>query len=344
MPSFLPPLIVVLVPLVGNSMMHLFLPVVAPLLMEATGREPTTYGWVAGAVGLGSVWFYMSNKNITPALGPILTLKAGIGFMLVGAAMMATAIFPLVLIGGFLVGFGYATSTPAGSQILADHAPKQYWATLFSLRQSGVPFGGMLAGSIGSWLISHQGWRTAFICIALISTACATILFFAPRSYNESRPRTKFRLAGLFALSNFKSPFRALQMSPGLSRLAVACVGFAMMQSAVFSFFVIYLHAGLGYSLVLAGGLFAILQGASVVGRIFFGFAADRIEAPRAVLMTLAASSSVSALTLAALTPDLSPLALTAIALFIGSSVSTWNGLYLAEAARLAPLEALRYQ
>jgi predicted MFS family arabinose efflux permease len=173
----------------------------------------------------------------------------------------------------------------------------------------------------------------------MITAVCAITLFLAPRSYNESRPLTTFRLGGLFALSNFKSPFRALQMSPGLSRLALACVGFAMMQSAVFSFFVIYLHAGLGYSLVLAGGLFAILQGASVVGRIFFGFAADRIGAPRAVLMTLAASSSVSALTLAALTPDLSLLVLTAISLFIGSSVSTWNGLYLAEAARLAPTD-----
>ena len=73
MPSFLAPLLVVLLPLVGVASLHLFLPVVAPPLMAAAGLEPAAYGLVAGAAGLGSIWFYMSNHGMTPALGPVRT-------------------------------------------------------------------------------------------------------------------------------------------------------------------------------------------------------------------------------------------------------------------------------
>src|SRR5690606_27575794 len=124
---------------------------------------------------------------------------------------------------------------------------------------------------------------------------------------------------------------------PGLIRLAVACTGFSVVQSACFSFFVIYLHAGLGYGLALAGTLFAVLQAASVVGRIVLGFLADRIGSPRPVLTVLAACSSASSLLLAALGPDHGPMLLFMVAALTGASVATWNGLYLAEVARLAP-------
>ncbi len=339
MPSFLPPLLVVLIPLVGVAAMQLFLPVVAPLMMSAAGVEATAYGWVAGATGLGSVWLYMSNHGITPALGPVRTLRAGVAVLLVGAALCLTAVFPLVLLGALLIGFGYASSTPAGSQIVADHAPRAYWATLFSLRQAGVPLGGMIAGAFGGWLVTQTSWRMALVWIALVTVTLAVPLILAPRSYNESRPRGAFRLSRVFDPGNLLRPFRALTLAPGLSRLAAACVGFAVVQSAVFSFLVLYLHDGLGYSLVVAGSLFAVMQGASVLGRISFGFLADRIGSPRPVLMVLAACSSASALLLASLGPALPFVLLVGAALIVGASVATWNGLYLAEAASMAPPE-----
>ena len=341
MPSFLPPLLVVLIPLVGVSAAQLFLAVVAPLMMEAAGVEPTAYGWVAGACGLGSIWFYMSNHAITPALGPMRTLQLGVGILLLGVGLCQTAFFPLILLGALLIGFGYSSSTPAGSQIVADHAPREYWSTLFSLRQAGVPLGGVIAGALGGWLLTDISWRTAFTTIAVITACFALPLVLAPRSYNEGRPRKAFRIGGVFAPSNLLRPFRALRLAPGLPRLVLVCVGFAVVQSAVFSFFVIYLHDGLGYGLAVAGTLFAILQGASVMGRIVFGLVADRVGSPRPVLMVLAAFSSIACLLLANLGPELPFIVLIGVALIVGVSVATWNGLYLAEAASMAPPEAV---
>lgn len=341
MPSFLTPLLVVMVPLVGVAALHLFLPVVAPLLMEAAGVDPTAYGWIAGAAGLGSIWLYMANHSVTPALGPVHTLRVGVLIAVTGGVLALMASLPVMVIGAIMLGFGYSTSTPASSQILADHTPKRQWASLFSLRQAGVPLGGVLAGGLGGWLIAQVGWQPAFALMCLLCLVLATPLVLAPRHYNTTRPLVPFRFGAVFAPSNLQRPFRALKLAPGLVRLAAACTGFATVQSACFSFFVIYLHAGLGYGLALAGTLFAVLQGASVVGRILFGLLADRIGSPRPVLMVLAAFSSGSALLLATLEPGHSPLFLFAVAALTGASVATWNGLYLAEVAILAPAESV---
>lgn len=341
MQPFLPPLLVVLVPLVGMSALHLFLPVVAPAMMAAAGVDPTAYGWIAGAAGLGSIWLYMSNHGITPALGPVRTLQAGVLIGLAGATLAMTAVLPAMVAGAVLLGFGYSTSTPGGSQILADQTPRSHWSMLFSLRQAGVPLGGVIAGGLGGWLISQLGWRPAFGLVGLVCLTLCAPLLTAPRHYNTIRPLKPFRVSSIFAPSNLQRPFRALGLAPGLVRLAVACVGFATVQSACFSFFVIYLHAGLGYGLALAGSLFAALQAASVLGRIAFGFVADRLGSPRPVLMVLAACSAGSALLIAALGPGHGPLFLFGVSALVGASVATWNGLYLAEAASLAPPESV---
>lgn len=334
---FLTPLLVVLVPLTGQASLQLFLPVVAPPMMSAVGLEATAYGWVQGAAGLGSMWFFVSSHGINPVFGPVRTLQLGILLAALGAFLAMTAWFPAVLAGAMLMGFGYATTTPSGSQILADHVPRQYWATIFSLRQSGVPLGGVIAGGVGSWLISQWGWREALGAIVLACIVLSAPLALAPRSYNMSRPLKAFRPAALVAPTNLLRPFQVLLLAPDLGRLAIVCIGFAVVQCTTQTFFVIYVHAGLGYGLAIAGWLFAIMQGISVLGRIVFGVIADRRRAPRSMLMGLAAASAAAALLLAGLSPGLGLLPLLAATLFVGISVATWNGLYLAEVARLAP-------
>lgn len=341
MSSYIKPLLVVMVPLVGFSSLHLFLSVVAPPLMEAAGLAPAWYGLIAGALGFGSIWLFMSNHAMTPALGPLRSLQTGLLIMIAGVLLIMTAITPLMVLGAVLLGFGYSTGTPAGSQILADHTPREKWSTIFSLRQAGVPAGGVIAGGVGGWLITQFGWRPAFVIIGLLCMTLSLPLLLAPRHYNTTRPLRPFRLIAIFDPLNLRRPFLALKLAPGLIRLALVCVGFAIGQGAFFSFYVIYFNSGLGYDLALSGAMFAVFQGTGVLGRIVFGFVADRIGSPRPVLMALAAGSAASSLLLAALGPGHGPLFLFAVSVFTGTTVATWNGLYLAEAAALAPPDAV---
>jgi MFS family permease len=332
-------LAVAVVPMIGLAALYVVLPVVAPALMADAGMRPEDYGWVGGASGLGSIWFYMANHAVTPVVGPVRTLQAGTLIALAGGLLVLSGSFAAILLGAAAIGFGYSTSTPAGSQVLAEHTPRRRWGTLFSLRQAGVPLGGVTTGLLGGALLAHHGWQSALLAIATLTAASGLALLLAPRRFSAGYPRARFRAAALFEPTNALRPFQAMALAPGLWRLAIACLGFALVQSVTLQFLVTYLVADLGYGAALAGLLFAVTQGASVIGRVALGFVADRIGSPRPVLVVLAAFSALSVLLLAALGRGWSLPALVSVATIVGLSVATWNGLYLAEVANLAPAD-----
>lgn len=324
-------------PLVGLATIQVTLPTMAPVLMRAVEQPPATYGWVAGAVGLGSVVLYIWNSAFTPVLGPVRALLVGAAVAVAGGALVTVGTLPLMLLGGLLIGFGYATTTPAGSQIMADHTPKSLRGTLFSIRQAGVPLGGVIAGLSCAAIVAAIGWRAAIAAMAGICALLSAPLLLAPRAINESRPRVSFVPSEALSLANIVAPFRIVRAIPGLSRMAAACIGFAVVQGAVNAFTVSYLNAGLGMSLELAGMLFAVQQGASVAGRVLLGPLADWIGSPRPVLVALACGSALAATLMGSLSPHWPLPVLVACSFLIGFTVSTWNGLYLAEVANLAP-------
>lgn len=324
-------------PLVALAMLQTGMPVLAPALLEGSGLAPAAYGWIAGAMGLGSIWLYMANAAFTVALGPVTAMLVAALLSAAGTALVLSGVYALMLAGALLVGFGYAATTPAGSQILADHTPREVRATLFSIRQAGVPLAGAIAGAAGSWIATRFGWRFALSGLALLAVAVAIVLALVPRRFNEARPRPRFHAPALIAIANLWAPFRTIGGSPGLKRLSLVAIGFAVVQGTVNSFFALYATNELGLSLVLAGALYATMQGASVAGRIGLGFVADRLGSPMPVLRWLSALSALSAVLLAALTPDWRLWQLAAAMVFMGLSVATWNGLFLAETATIAP-------
>lgn len=323
--------------LVGSSTLILSLSVLAPLLMSAAGTPPEAFGWISGAAGLGSVWLYMANTAFTVALGPIRALGVAMVIALAGVGLLSTASYPLMLLGAVFIGFAYATTTPAGSQILADNTPVRLRGRIFSLRQSGVPLGGAIAGVAGSAIGAAYDWRIALLVVALFLVATSIPLALAPSAFNESRPRPRFRIAKVFSLLNLRQPFQTLAGTPGLPLIALASIGFATVQGITNAFFVTFLAVGLGYDVKLAGLLFALNQGASAAGRIGLGFLADWIGSPRPILCALSLASAASAIAIASMGPDWPLYLLILVAIGTGLSIATWNGLYMAEIAALAP-------
>ncbi len=326
--------------LVGSASLSLLPAVLAPMLMTAAAMPPSAFGWVSGAAGLGSVWLYMANSAFTVPLGPVRALMAAAAIATAGAMLMATGSYALMIVGSILIGFAYGTTTPAGSQILVDNTPAAQRNRIFSLRQTGVPLGGVIAGILGSAIAAAYGWRVALAAFVVLFLAANTILLLAPPHFNETRPRPRFRPAALFRISNLRQPFLTIARIPGLKLIAVASIGFASVQGVLNTFFVTFLANGLGYDLKLAGLLYALNQGLSVFGRVIYGFIADAIGSPRPMLCVIALMSAGSALAIAALGSDWSIAGLAAVAIFSGLSVATWNGLFMAEVAALAPEHA----
>ncbi len=327
---------VVFISLIGASTLTLSLGVLAPMMMASAGMPAAAYGLLAGASGLGSVWLYMANSAFTLPLGPVRALIAGVAIGVTGAALIATGWYALMVLGALLVGFAYATTGPAGSQVLAENTPPRVRNRMFSFRQAGVPLGGAIAGIAGSAIAVQYGWRTALATIVILLLATSIPLLLAPRRFN-GEPRVRFRPRAMFALSNLRQPFATIAAIPGLRLIALGSIGFATVQGTLNAFFVTFLANGLGYDLKLAGFLYALNQITSVAGRVIFGLVGDWVQSTRLVLCWLAVLSAASAIAIASVGTGWSMPALIAVAMFSGLSVATWNGLWVAEVAALAP-------
>jgi MFS family permease len=103
------------------------------------------------------------------------------------------------------------------------------------------------------------------------------------------------------------------------------------------TYLVSFLKIELAYSLVAAGLIFSAAQIAGVLGRIVWGAIADRVLDPRRVLTLL---GLVMALCGAAVSFFATPWPLWSVlgvCLLYGATAVGWNGVFLAEVARLAP-------
>lgn len=71
---------------------------------------------------------------------------------------------------------GYGPNTRGASHILARVAKPKELALVFSIKQSGAPLGGFLAGIIVPLVVLSSGWREALMVSAVLGTAAAILV------------------------------------------------------------------------------------------------------------------------------------------------------------------------
>ncbi len=78
--------------------------------------------------------------------GPIRTSQAALVACVAGLGLVSVPQLGAAIAGALLLGVGYGPITPASSQMLARTTPPERYALVFSVKQTGVPLGGALAG------------------------------------------------------------------------------------------------------------------------------------------------------------------------------------------------------
>ena len=200
-----------------------------------------------------------------------------------------------------MIGFGYGFVNPVSSHILARRTPPEMLALVFSIKQTGVPVGGAIAGVVAPLLALALGWTAALpvfaaVCIAPRSCCCRRARCWPRSGHRRAGPGGSLR--GIF--SGLGRPIGLALSSAALRELSFASFGYAAVQLVFITYFVSYLALGLGYSLVTAGLVYACAHGAGIVGRIAWGAVADRWLEPRTTLAVLGLISAACALIVAA--------------------------------------------
>lgn len=307
------------------------IPVASPAFMAEFGWEQSWIGYLSTATVVGALFVLFVCVSLIRRIGSVLALQIT---LLIGAASLVLLQFPSIavaLVASALIGFSTGAANPAGADVLQRYTPAARRNLVFSIKQAGVPLGGVVAGLSIPFLIDTFGWRTALM-IAAGGTIAVTLLVLPFRSRIEVQREG----SGQFRLAQLATPLRAVTSTPTLTRVSLVGVIFSINQSCWFTFTVAYLVAGLGLSLGVAGVVFATMQAFGVVGRILLGWIADHTSSTATLASVAVVSSAVTTL-FAVFQPDWPVGALVVISTVAGSTVAAWNGVQIAEVARRSP-------
>jgi MFS family permease len=239
---------------------------------------------------------------------------------------------PLVVLGAFVVGLGYGPTTPASSAILVRASPPSRIALTFSIKQTGVPAGGVIAGALVPLLILGIGWRGSALAIGFACLALAIAIEPLRKRYDHALDaRAPVSLASMFA------PVALVLGNARLREMSLTSFVYGGVQITLVTYLVTFLTASFALTLVVAGLVMAVSQIASVAGRIVWGVIADRAFARRTMLGLLGLGMGLSALATLAAAPEWPQWLLFVFASLFGATAVGWNGVFLAEVARLAP-------
>ena len=313
-------------------------PVVAPMMTAELGLPPEAIGNFSSLNTLGAILFLLFGTPLVARFGPARMLQAGALVSCLALLCAAAGWVWALPLAAVLMGVGYGPTGPAGSRILQATAPPRHRVLIFSVKQAGAPAGGAMAGLVAAPVAAIWGWQAALLSgigVALVATlAMQGLRAGLDADRDPTRP-----LAEAFRWERLAMPLTTLRLSPILPPLCLQAFAFAALQGSLMSFTATWLVEGHGMSLPAAGSVYAVMLVAGVAGRLALGWAADRMgDATR----SLAVHGLVAA-TLTALWVLLGPGAPMALTLLLaagaGFTAASWNGIFLAEVARVVPAD-----
>ncbi|HOB68010.1 MFS transporter [Ottowia sp.] len=314
------------------SMALLTLPAMAPTVARGLGVPAALVGGYVALCYLAAMLSSLAGGTLVRRWGAIRVSQLGLSLCAVGLLVCALPWWPAAALGALFIGAGYGPITPASSHLLALTTPAHRMALVFSVKQTGVPAGGMLAGALVPGLSLWIGWQGALAVVAAVCAVCAVASqpLRAPLDADRQRGQP-------LALGALLKPVGMVLGHRSLAVLAACSFLFSAVQVSVTAYMVTYLHQSLGMTLLAAGAALSVSQLAGVVGRIAWGAVADRGWGPRNTLMLLAALMMVGSVLTALLQPGWPTGLVWAVVALLGASAIGWNGVYLATVARQAP-------
>jgi predicted MFS family arabinose efflux permease len=308
----------------------LALPVMAPAVAADTGLPASALGaysflmWTAAMLASGAIGRFIARA------GALRTVQASLVLAAVALLCGATGHLVGLVAAPPLIGIACAMETPASSDVLARVTAPAHRNFIFSLKQTGVQIGGMVAGVAFPAALPALGWRGTMVAVALLLVAWALALEPLCRRLDRRRPPAPPAAAGPGGLAR-------VWRTPALRNLATTSFAFHAMQICLNTFLVAYLVGEHGFSLAAAGFQLALAQFGGFVGRLGFGL----VIGPRfgVVRLLVAAGFGMTAAGLATglFAGSLPPAGLGVLSFVFGLTAAGWNGVFLAEIARQSP-------
>ena len=323
------PLIATLAAQTLATMALFSLPAIAPAVASALHVRGELVGvFVSVVYGVGIISALFS-PGFIHRYGAVRTLQ---GVLAATAAMLLLAAGGSVVwlgISAVVLGLAYGAAAPASTHLLVPHTPPRVFNMVMSLRQIGVPLGGVLGSLLLPPLLLHLGWREALLAELPAVLLLAALLQIPRRSWDaDSSPSHRLLGRGLLA------PFALLRDGPML-RLSSASFFYSGTQLCFIAFMTTHLTTVVGFDLITAGRALALYQITGAITRPIWGWIADRRLTPGHTLAVHGFGMAAAAVAAGAFGPDWSHAAVLTVAAIAGSTAGGYTGVAYAEYAHL---------
>ncbi|HKA45586.1 MAG TPA: MFS transporter [Burkholderiales bacterium] len=305
--------------------------VIAPAIITDLRIDAAWVGIYFGLTAAASLVAQLGCGSFIVRHGALRMNQVSLVMVAAGTALAAVGTPPMLILSAIICGSGGSVSTPASSHLLSRVSSPRYLPLVFSIKQTAVPAGLLLAGLLGPQLTEWRDWRFTMLASAVACAAFALVLQPLRQTFDDDRVPTH-----TFRLSDFKSTLTSVLATPGLRALSFACLAFNGLQATVTAYFVVYLTT-IGYTPVAAGFVFSVAVAVAVPGRILWGWLGSSYVSPRMMMAGLALGMAGSVALLALCSAGWPTILVGLVACALSGTALSWHGILLAETARAAP-------
>ncbi|MEH6527072.1 MAG: MFS transporter [Sneathiella sp.] len=222
----------------------------------------------------------------------------------------------------FVLGSGYGATAPVSTHLLIPRTNPRVLNLVFSIRQIGVPLGGVLGALLLPVLAVSFGWRMAFYVQIIPSIILILYFQYYRTAWDADRTPTHklFKAEGL-------RPLYLLRDNPVIRLLAIASFCYAGIQLCFIGFMALHLTDETGLDLVAAGQVLALYQIAGVTSRPLWGWLADKYISPIKLLGILGLVMAAAALAAGQFSESWPIWGLLLVSMIAGATASGFTGI-----------------
>lgn len=265
-------------------------PVLAPAILADRGWAGAALAFYPALIGLTQFAVSFIVPRLLSLFGGFLVCVL---CLLLCAAGLVWTLVPnilLVALTPLLMGAALGSMNPASSELLGPRTTNKTAGLIMAIKQTGVPFGVLLAGFAVPALLSRHPWTTTVVALSAGGAGFAILLLLWRPDVDQQPSRGRRATLSL-------EPVRQLLVLPGMKRIVVASIVFSAMQVCLRSFLPVYLVLEIGGTLPLAGAALMASQAAGMAGQVFWATLADRwLQTRTALAMAGVAMATGSAL------------------------------------------------
>lgn len=311
----------------------LILAATAPVVAAAVGVPVEFVGFQIALVYTGASLISTISGFLLRRWGPGRVSQISLVLCGGGAALMAVPSVPVIAFGALFMGFGYGMTNPSGAEILMRITPARRRNMVYSIKQTGIPFGGMLAGFVAPPIAENFGWQTA----PLIGAVCCLLVALALQPWRNGwdtarEPNARLDSTAFVAMT-------IIWRIPALRWMGLAGFNYAFIQLAISTFAVTILVTEAQFSLIAAGAVLAAVQAAGVAGRVVWGWFADRWGIGDQLLIAMGITNVAGALIMIGIGPDWPVWVIYVFFVSFAASAYSWTGIFMTSTVNRAPPE-----